>query len=86
MKNKRKPVVWYRRCLCTVMASILTFTLVACRREEGEPLKVTENTTEKVIDIQTKYGTLEFPEDLFANLRHVEVVEGKIAMEVFYMA
>lgn len=35
--------------------------------------------------IKTTYGALLFPEELYGNLRHMEVVEGRIAMDVFYM-
>ena len=85
MMNKRKSDLWRRCSLCVIIASIFILALTACANENEEPLRVTENMTTKTIVIRTMYSELQFPEELYEYLHHVEAVEGKIAMEVFYM-
>lgn len=85
MNNGRRPLMLNRRVLCIAMAIILILSLTACGNKDDEPLRATEETMMPTVSIETAYCTLQFPEELFENLRHVEVTEGSIAMEIFYM-
>lgn len=72
--------------LCAVMiAGILCLT--ACNPGGEKPLTAPPETepTEPVAVIETALVDLEFPEALMPNVRHLEVSEGIITMEVFYM-
>ena len=60
----------------------LSCGLVSCSAEQ-EPLRASDSST--MVSIETVYGMFNFPEDRVANLKHVEVTEGNVAMEVFYM-
>lgn len=85
MNNERNSTRQYRRGICLVMV-ILLICMTACGgNDKEEPLRATEEKTVTTVAIETMYGALQFPEELFANLRHVEATEGRIAMEVFYM-
>lgn len=81
--SKGKAVLWHILYTMLLLVTIV-FLFAACGGEEKEPLRApTEGSS--TVAIETVYGTLEFPEDLSANMRHVEATEGDIAMEVFYM-
>lgn len=83
--NNSAAVSVWRRALCVWLITILVMGLAACGGEEREPLRAPEETAVPTIAIETVYGTLAFPETLQDNLRHMEVTDGSIAMEVFYM-
>ena len=85
MNKKRKSPLVYLRYLCIAMVVIAILCLAACTDGSKDPLRATEETSATTAAIQTMYGTLQFPEALLGNLRHVEATEGQIAMEVFYM-
>lgn len=83
MKNKMWPTLVFRRSLCAVLALVLVLSLAACGSKAQEPLRATEEV--KIQIIETRYGPLGFPADVFGSLRHTEVTEGNTTMEVFYM-
>ena len=83
--NNSAAVSVWRRALCVWLITILVMGLAACGGEAREPLRAPEKTEVPTIAIETVYGTLAFPETLQDNLRHMEVTDGSIAMEVFYM-
>lgn len=72
-----------RRLICVCMSVMLVLTLAACGSKV--PLQAPTEITPSTVSIETAYGALEFPEELYPDLRHVEVVEGSVAMEIFYM-
>lgn len=73
-----------RRCLCGFLAAIM-LSLIGCGHAGPELLRAPTEVAEATVSIETTYGTLAFPEEAFGNMRHQEVTEGAIAMEVFYM-
>lgn len=85
MREDKKTGFSFRRSMCGWLALVLGLGLVACG-EAQEPLRApTEDAAAATFTIETMYGTLEYPEALRANLRHMEVTEDAVAMEVFYM-
>lgn len=87
MNYGKNRTSWYRRWFCLGMAVIVACGLMACGKgdESQDPLRATEAPKIATVPIDTMYCTLQFPESLIENLRHVEVTEGRIAMEVFYL-
>ena len=76
-----------RKWICLALAGVLVFSFAACGKENQEPLQAPEVTTTApaVVLIETVYGSLAFPKELYADLHHTEVTEGPVAMEIFYM-
>lgn len=87
MKKIKTPGFGFRRLACLALTVALALSLTACggTSSKGEPLRAPDKEALPTVSIETTYCTLAFPEDLFENLRHMEVTEGNIAMEVFYM-
>ncbi len=75
----------FRRCLCVVLALVLVLGMTACGSQKQEPLRAPTMDSIKTDPVETVYGDLAFPEDLYEHLRHMEVTEGDIVMEIFYM-
>ena len=73
------------RCGFAVMLLMaFVITLAACGGEKKSPL--TDATyTVPTISVDTVHGKLAFPEALAENMRHQEVTEGSVSMEIFYM-
>ena len=69
--NKRRSLI------CLVLALVCVVSLAACGKSGGKKIKT--------FGIETAYGTLEYPKEHKEDLRHVEVTEGDVTMEVFYM-
>lgn len=79
-----------RKACCRIaslaLAAILMLPLAACGGKDQEPLRAPESTAAATtVAIETVYGPMAFPENLYSSVRHMEVTEGKTAMEVFYM-
>lgn len=87
MRSKKRPAWFFKRSLCVVLALVPVLSLAACGSKAQEPLRApdAQNAAVATVDIETAYVTLAFPEDLSANLHHVESAEGSVAVEVFYM-
>lgn len=73
------------RYICLCITAILMIGLTGCGNTRQEPLRAPTENTDTLVTIETAYGTLSFPEELVGNIRCIEVVEGRIAMNVFYM-
>ena len=75
-----------RRSLCMLMLLATLLGITACATNK-DPLKapMEAKNMQKLIEIQTQYGPIQFPETLAANMRHEETTQGNVAVEVFYM-
>ena len=73
------------RYICLCITAILMIGLTGCGNTRQEPLRAPTENTDTLVTIETAYGTLSFPEELVGNIRCIEVDEGSIAMNVFYM-
>lgn len=82
MRNVGK--VMLRCSLCSMMLMAVFFCFSACKGDNQESLTGSVQQIH-TIAVETKYGTLAFPEELSEQMRHTEVTEGDVAMEVFYM-
>lgn len=92
MRSSKKPECFCRRGVGLVLAIVVMLSIVACSGKQQEeplqgPLQAPEEeiVIKQPIEIETKYGIVKFPEELSANMRHMEVVEEDIALNVFYM-
>lgn len=71
-----------------LLVMLVTVILLVCQQTSGKkPLIAPPETTipEPVVQIETVYIALDFPEALVDNMRHIEVTEGGVTLEVFYM-
>ena len=73
MRNKKRPARVFERGLCAALALVLALSLTACGGEANEPLRAPGKMEAPTVSIETVYGTLAFPEELYDNLRHMEV-------------
>ena len=86
MRNNNASGVDFRCWVCMVLVLTFILSCAACANEEvQEPLRATTVPVETTVSIETVYGPLKFPKELYDKLRHMEVTEGQIAVEVFYM-
>lgn len=85
MIKGRASALLFRHFMCAIISMTLLLSFVACGGSGGEPLRAPDGSKINTISIETVYGTLAFSKELQANLRHQEVTEDRIAMEVFYM-
>lgn len=85
MGENKKISADFRRWLSLVLAAVVLLGMTACSGKKQEPLRAPTEAASATASIETVYGTLAFPEELFPKLRHMEVTEGAIAMEIFYM-
>lgn len=77
-------------CLLTALLVVLLCILGTCStapaQDGASDLDSEEGMqTAAVVEYKTAYGVLQFPEEMAPHLRHMEVTEGHIAMEVFYL-
>lgn len=76
----------FKKAFCVALVGVLALAIAACGGgETQEPMQVPEVTTAPVSLVETVYGPLAFPQELYDELRHTEVIEGSIAVEIFYM-
>ena len=85
LKNVRLAVK-FRRCVSAMLCLILALGLVGCgSKSSGEALRAPDGKKISTVTIETVYGDLAFPKELKDHMRHEEVVEGNLAVELFYM-
>lgn len=80
---KKYLAVWIGLIVVLVAVILLVCFLVAGKKPLTTPPETT--ASEPVVQIETAYATLDFPEALVDNIRHIEVSEGSVTMEIFYM-
>ena len=87
MKHNKKRIAASRMAALLLLLSMLLM-LTACAQDSppgpgdspGQATQAIEDLT-----LETKYGPLPFPGRFADSLRHLEVVQDKVAMEVFYL-
>lgn len=85
MKMNKALTTRVRKCVCAVLVMTLALPLVSCGENKEEPLQLPSDPTSAATSIETAYATLEFPQELFDDLRHTEVIDGDVVMEMFFM-
>lgn len=74
------------RCLSFLLLMVGIGSVLGCANADNpNGMQITGIDDNPSIEIDTTYGTLKFPASMEENLRHKEVTEGNVTMEVFYM-
>lgn len=84
MVNRNKSGL-LQRFGCVILVLAMVLCLAACGGGK-KPLRAPEkDAAVPTVSMKTAYGTLDFPEQLQDNMRHMEISENGIIIEVFYM-
>ena len=80
---KKYPIIWITLLVVLVAVSLLVWYLAGQKKPTAE---LPEGpTVEPVVQIEMTLVTLDFPEALVGNIRHVGVSQDNVTMEIFYM-
>lgn len=69
--------------MSVVLVVCVAVSLIACDGEKKESLRA--SVDDKTVEITTQYGVLLFPEALLENIKHKEIAEEHVVMEIFSM-
>lgn len=90
--KKKRSAVWGILCVVAVLCVSLLVGLLWPKDKEQTDAQINSSATESQMAapdgysaIQTVYGTLQVSSDCVEELRHIEVTQDNVAMEVFYM-